>query len=61
MNSIGGYSNNPCVSGHVFIFVGGSSYDKVPEGYLCSCGRYKAHWIKCPTCGQDKLEVVEVK
>jgi hypothetical protein len=42
----------PC--GHVFIWAGDPR--TVPEGYFCSCGKTKAHYAKCPTCGHEKLE-----
>jgi len=49
-----GYVGNGfCSNGHTFVFAGDG---KIPEGYPCACGQYKAHWVKCPICGQEMLE-----
>jgi len=37
----------------------GSSYDtEVPEGMSCMCGLMKAHYEKCPECGEWHLKPV---
>ncbi len=53
----GGYCNN----GHIFSFAGTLPEGKIPEGFPCSCGMFVAHWVKCPSCGQEKLELIEKK
>jgi hypothetical protein len=64
INTIGnaGYAEGGghlCAPNHVFVFAGAYPDGKVPEGYPCSCGLYKAHWTKCPTCGQDHLTLID--
>jgi len=43
----------PCAGGHVFLFAGGSTDGRCPDGVPCLCGGMLSKWETCPTCGQD--------
>jgi hypothetical protein len=47
-------SYNPCAGGHVFLWAGDPNY-KLPEGYPCACYMTVAHWVRCQTCGNERL------
>ena len=46
-----------CCGGHIIVIAGDPNW-KIPEGYLCSCGQTKLHRTICPTCGQEKTEMI---
>jgi hypothetical protein len=49
----------PCSSGHVVIWAGSMDY-KIPEGTPCACGYTKVHYITCPTCGHERMEMIPI-
>jgi len=48
------------LNGHVFLFSGGGSDEKCPDGLLCLCGKVRARWTPCPLCGLDRFASVPV-
>jgi len=55
------WAGNACgPGGHVFVFSGGGSGGRVPDGLVCQCGRVMAKWVHCDSCGQDKMIDVPV-
>jgi hypothetical protein len=51
-------SGSYCGENHIFYFADNSTSSKVPEGFPCSCGMYKAHYETCPECGQEKITLL---
>lgn len=49
------WSANPCSNGHVFMWAGGCTNERVPEGLPCACGAIVAHYDFCSECGQERL------
>jgi hypothetical protein len=49
-----GWSDNPCINGHVFMWAGAST-ESVPEGMPCACGHTYAHYVNCKCCGAKQL------
>jgi hypothetical protein len=60
MNGFYAYDDCLCKGdAHFFLYTSTSTNDRVLEGAPCMCGKMKAHYTSCPTCGQDMLTLVE--